>query len=223
VSDSSLWQKLKGIFGFARHAPRWRRSPMGGLFARLAGSRRAGRVECASRRRSRPPSARWRSRRRDNGRLAPELAAGIMLREAPAIPLVDPPLEGCSGSTILMSAYSKFLRGGGGVTGMPKCVECGGSKEVPCTRCRAPASRDVGRQRKAATAANVREKWIAQHAGAPERPVPAVVPLLTVSTSLRNYALALGTIPARGGRTQPALVLPVTFRQACMTPARPSC
>ena len=31
---------------------------------------------------------------------------------------------------------------------MPKCVECGGRKEVPCTRCRAPASGAVGRQRK---------------------------------------------------------------------------
>jgi len=31
---------------------------------------------------------------------------------------------------------------------MAKCVECGGRKEVPCTRCRAPASSDVGHQRK---------------------------------------------------------------------------
>jgi hypothetical protein len=31
---------------------------------------------------------------------------------------------------------------------MPKCVECDGRKEVPCTHCRALASREVGRQRK---------------------------------------------------------------------------
>jgi len=31
---------------------------------------------------------------------------------------------------------------------MPKCVECSGRKEIPCTRCRAPASREVGRQSK---------------------------------------------------------------------------
>jgi hypothetical protein len=31
---------------------------------------------------------------------------------------------------------------------MSRCVECGGRKEVPCSRCRASASREVGRQRK---------------------------------------------------------------------------
>ena len=47
-----------------------------------------------------------------------------------------------------MSALFEIPAGAGGVTGMPKCVECSGRKEVPCTRCRAPASREVGRQRK---------------------------------------------------------------------------
>jgi len=35
-----------------------------------------------------------------------------------------------------------------GVTGMLKCVECGGRKEVPCTRCRASASHELGHQEK---------------------------------------------------------------------------
>jgi primosomal protein N' len=34
------------------------------------------------------------------------------------------------------------------MTGMLKCVVCGGTKELPCTRCRMPASRDMERHAK---------------------------------------------------------------------------
>jgi len=47
-----------------------------------------------------------------------------------------------------MSAVSRFLHKAGGAAELPNCVECDGRKEVPCARCRAPASREVGHQRK---------------------------------------------------------------------------
>ena len=45
------------------------------------------------------------------------------------------------GIQFLFLPCSNSRGGAGGVTGMPKCVECGGRKEVPCSRCRASASR----------------------------------------------------------------------------------